>query len=195
MGISFKTTAVPGAFPTIWRGECKMLPGGFNPGQDFPIGTQIHRGTLVHVDFATMKAYVCKTAKALDGSTTTAIKVAKGSLFAAGDYIAKVGGSANAVAITSVNTTNDDYDVINCAAVTGLAAGDVIVLSANGSQAAAYVPDAVVGATYVHDAKGINAFDVAYEAVVLYPTIQPVPAEWLQGFSLKNNHQIKLIRQ
>ena len=79
MAIDFKKTAVKGHTPEIWRGECKILPGGFKPVQSFPVGTVLHRGTPIFVDFAAMSAAVCKTAKVLAGGTTTAFRVAKGS--------------------------------------------------------------------------------------------------------------------
>jgi len=62
MAIEFKRTKVAGHFPEIWRGECRMLPGGFKPAQDFAVGTVLHRGTPLYVDFETMTAAVCKTA-------------------------------------------------------------------------------------------------------------------------------------
>ena len=65
MAIDFKKTAVKGHTPEIWRGECKILPGGFKPVQSFPVGTVLHRGTPIFVDFAAMSAAVCKTANHL----------------------------------------------------------------------------------------------------------------------------------
>lgn len=80
MAIDFKKTQLSGHTPEIWRGECKILPGGFKPVQNFPVGTVLHRGTPIYVDFEAMSAAVCKTAKVLKGGTTTAPRVAKGAL-------------------------------------------------------------------------------------------------------------------
>lgn len=130
MAIDFKKTAVKGHTPEIWRGECKMLPGGFKPVQSFPIGTVLHRGTPIFVDFAAMSAAVCKTAKVLAGGTTTAFRVAKGHLFAVGDVVTKNGDGASTPTIKSIDTTNADYDVITLsAAYTGLTTDDVLIES------------------------------------------------------------------
>ena len=59
-----------------------------------------------------------------------------------------------------------------------------------------YTPNAVVGAVLEFDGKGIPTIDAAYEAVVLFPSLLfPVLDEWLNGFSLKCNPSIKLIKQ
>ena len=91
MAIDFKKTQLSGHTPEIWRGECKILPGGFKPVQNFPVGTVLHRGTPIYVDFEAMSAAVCKTAKVLKGGTTTAPRVAKGHYFVAGDVVMKLG--------------------------------------------------------------------------------------------------------
>ena len=56
MAIDFKKTQLSGHTPEIWRGECKILPGGFKPVQNFPVGTVLHRGTPIYVDFEAMSA-------------------------------------------------------------------------------------------------------------------------------------------
>jgi hypothetical protein len=72
MAIEFKKEAVSGAYPEIWRGECKILPGGFKPLQEFSVGTVLRRATPIFVDFGTMSAAVCKRA-ILSLSTVTAL--------------------------------------------------------------------------------------------------------------------------
>lgn len=200
MAIDFKRTTIAGHSPEIWRGECKMLPGGFKPLQDFPAGTVIHRGTPVYVNFEDLTAAVCKTATVLSGGTTTEVRVAKGHLFVAGDTVTKNGEGTTTPTITGIDTSNEEYDVITLsAAISSLAEDDILVESDTYSDTAVsakYQPNMVIGAVKEFDGKGLPALDVAYEAVVLYPSLScPVLDEWLNGPCLKLNPNILFIRQ
>lgn len=128
MAIEFKKTSIKGHTPEIWRGECKMLPGGFKPKNNIPVGSVVNRGVPVEVNFSEMSAAVIKIASVLSGGTTSKPRIAKGHLFAVGDVIAKVGKEDKSVTISSIDTGNADYDVLNLsAAITGLSNGDAIV--------------------------------------------------------------------
>ena len=128
MAIEFKKTTIKGHTPEIWRGECKMLPGGFKPKNNIPVGSVVNRGVPVEVNFSEMSAAVIKIASVLSGGTTSKPRIAKGHLFAVGDVIAKVGKEDKSVTISSIDTGNADYDVLNLsAAITGLSNGDAIV--------------------------------------------------------------------
>lgn len=130
MAIEFKKTAVKGHTPEIWRGECKMLPGGFKPKNTIANGTVLHRGVLVEVNFDEMSAAVIKLAKILAGGTTSKARVAKGHLFAVGDVVAKVGKTDKSVSISTIDISNADYDILNLsAAITGLTTDDVLIES------------------------------------------------------------------
>lgn len=198
MSIEFKRKTYSGSFPKFWRGEAKILPGGFKPSQEFPIGTVIHRGVPVCVDFDNMSAAVCKTGLVVEGGTTTAPRVAKGHLFVVGDQVAKAEATA-AVTIKSIDTTNPDYDVITFdKALTGTAKNDILFESGEVSETAApkYEPNMVVGADKAFDGKGLPTLDVAYEAMVLIPAAcMPILKEWLLGVCLKNNPNIMFIKQ
>ena len=191
MAIEFKKTKYSGHTPEIWRGECKILPGGFKLTQNFPVGTVIHRGTPVAVDFATMSATVIKSATVLEGGTTKLVRVAKGHLFVAGDVIAKNGAADATATVSSVDTSNTEYDVLNLsAAITGLTTGDVLVVDKQAE------PNMVVGAVLEITGKGLPTLDVAYEAVVLYPSLNlPILESWLNGPCLKLNPNILFIKQ
>ena len=191
MAIEFKKTKYSGHTPEIWRGECKILPGGFKLKQNFPVGTVIHRGTPVAVDFATMSATVIKSATVLEGGTTKLVRVAKGHLFVAGDVIAKNGAADATATVSSVDTSNTEYDVLNLsAAIADLTKGNVLVI--NGQP----VPNMVVGAVLEITGKGLPTLDVAYEAVVLYPSLNlPILEDWLNGPCLKLNPNILFIKQ
>lgn len=210
MAIDFKKTQLSGHTPEIWRGECKILPGGFKPVQNFPVGTVLHRGTPIYVDFEAMSAAVCKTAKVLKGGTTTAPRVAKGHYFVAGDVVMKLGVTDKSPIIKSIDTANAEYDVLTFAsAIAGLAEGDILVeasaaAAAEGDNEAVpaaplYTPNMVVGAVNEFTGKGLPTIDAAYEAVVLYPSLNfPLLEDWLINpgkVCLKANPNILFIKQ
>ena len=197
MAIEFKKQAFSGKTPVIWRGECKILPGGFKPKQTFPVGTVLRRGLPIQVDFEEMSAGVVKIAKVLDGGTTTDARVGKGNLFAVGYKVQKL-GTATSTTVSKIDTSNADYDVITfAAAITGLAAGDSIQESDGQSSAKPlYTPNMVIGADLEFKGTGIPTIDAAYDAVVLYNNVNyPIPADWLQGVALKSNPNILFIKQ
>ena len=210
MAIDFKKTQLSCHTPEIWRGECKILPGGFKPVQNFPVGTVLHRGTPIYVDFEAMSAAVCKTAKVLKGGTTTAPRVAKGHYFVAGDVVMKLGVTDKSPIIKSIDTANAEYDVLTFAsAIAGLAEGDILVeasaaAAAEGDNEAVpaaplYTPNMVVGAVKEFTGKGLPTIDAAYEAVVLYPSLNfPLLEDWLINpgkVCLKANPNILFIKQ
>lgn len=210
MAIDFKKTQLSGHTPEIWRGECKILPGGFKPVQNFPVGTVLHRGTPIHVDFEAMSAAVCKTAKVLAGGTTTAPRIAKGHYFVAGDVVMKLGVTDKSPIIKSIDTANAEYDVLTfVSAIAGLAEGDILVeasaaAAAEGDNEAVpaaplYTPNMVVGAVKEFTGKGLPTIDAAYEAVVLYPSLNfPLLEDWLINpgkVCLKANPNILFIKQ
>jgi len=207
MAIEFQKTAYSGRFPEFWRGEAKVLPGGFKPDQIIANGTVVRRGTPLYVDFATRKAYICKSGVVLAGGTTTKPRVAKGNYFAVGDKVSKVGHYGASPSISAIDTSNADYDVLTLSsAYTGLAADDVLVESSEYTAATQsaeavpaapkYAPNAVLAADEEFNGKGLPTFDAAYDAVVLYPALSfPIVADWLNGFTLKSNPNILFIKQ
>lgn len=211
MGIEFKKKAIPGKTPVIWRGECKILPGGFKPKQSFPVGTVLRRGIPILVDFEEMSAAVCKVAKVLTGGTTAAPRVAKGHYFAQGDVVMKDGVTDKSPAIKSIDTSNAAYDVLTLqSAITGLAKNDTLIeasayVAADGDNEAVpaaplYVPNMVIGADLEFKGTGIPTIDAAYEAMVLYNHVSyPIPADWLvdaqKSPCLKSNPNILFIKQ
>lgn len=207
MAIEFQKTAYSGRFPEFWRGEAKVLPGGFKPAQTIANGTVVRRGTPLYVDFATRKAYICKSGVVLAGGTTTKPRVAKGNYFAVGDKVSKVGHYGASPSISAIDTSNADYDVLTLSsAYTGLAADDVLVESSEYTAATQsaeavpaapkYAPNAVLAADEEFNGKGLPTFDAAYDAVVLYPALSfPIVADWLNGFTLKSNPNILFIKQ
>ena len=198
MAVEFNREIYSGHFPEFWRGEAKILPGGFKPSQSFPVGTVVRKGVPLCVDFDTMSAAVCKTALVVDGGTTTAPRVAKGHLLTVGDQIGKAEATA-AVTIKSIDTTNSQYDVVTFdKALTGVKANDVLFECGEVTEKAApkYEPNMVVGSELHFTGKGLPTFDAAYDVVVLIPSLaMPMLPEWLNGVCLKNNPNIIYIKQ
>ena len=200
MAITFEKQSFSGHFPEIWRGECKMLPGGFKPKHELPVGTVVRRATPVFVNFDDMSAAICKTASVLDGGTTTKVRVPKGHYFAKGDSVAKHGDAAtDPVIVNSIDTSNSSYDTLMLsAAITGIKKDDIIIeaVKDGGTVKAAYEPNMVVGADKNFDGRGLPTIDAAFEAVVLLPSLMfPILPEWKTGVSLKLNPNIIFIKQ
>lgn len=203
MAIEFKKKSYAGHFPEIWRGEAKILPGGFHPKQDIPPGTTLHRAVPIYVDFDTLSTAICKTATVLAGGTTTKPRVPKGHYFFVGDSVTKHGDNSKLVLITAIDKSNAEYDTLTLqSAYTDLAENDVLVegkTEGDGDAAkivTAYEPNMVVGAEREFDGKGLPTIDAAYEAVVLISSLDfPMLPEWLNGVCLKNNPNILYIKQ
>lgn len=204
MAIEFKKQSYVGHFPEIWRGEAKILPGGFSPKQEIQPGTVLRRAVPLFVDFDELSAAICKTTKVLAGGTTTKPRVPKGHYFSVGDSVTKHGDYSKLVVITGIDKSNSEYDTLTLqSAYTGLAEKDVLVEGAstgegeNAKIAPAYEPNMIIGAEKDWNGKGLLTIDAAYEAVVLIPSLEDTPMlpEWLNGVCLKNNPNILYIKQ
>ena len=110
----------------FWREEVKILPGGFKPVQDFPVGTKLHRGTFVSV-LPGLTCTVVKMGKVVTGGTTTKPRVEKGSNFQVGDVVMDLSNDAKTTTIKAIDTSNPDYDVLTLnASISTLAQGHFI---------------------------------------------------------------------
>lgn len=204
MAIEFKKQSYSGHFPEIWRGEAKILPGGFSPKQRIPPGTVLRRAVPLFVDFDELSAAICKTTKVLAGGTTTKPRVPKGHYFSVGDSVTKHGDYSKLIVITGIDKSNSEYDTLTLQSeYTGLAEKDVLVEGAstgdgeNAKIAPAYEPNMIIGAEKDWNGKGLLTIDAAYDAVVLIPSLEDTPMlpEWLNGVCLKNNPNILYIKQ
>ena len=205
MAIEFKRTKYKGGSPVFWRGNREALPGDFTLKGTYPEGTLLKEGTPIKLDFANMECKICKSALVVTGGTTSAPRVVKGSMFQVGDTV-KIGESNSTIksidttnadkidesnsTIKSIDTTNADYDVLTfTAAVTGATQGATLLSDDD-------LPDAVIETTKEYTTKhGFPVVSAAYGARILKDVAYPVPEAWLEGYSLKNNHEIKYIRQ
>lgn len=98
----------------IWDNEKADIGESFTLTADTPSsnGTGwILKGLAMAVNYVTRVAEIVKTATVITGSTTTGTRVAKTHLFVIGDVVANV-LSGNGVAITSIDKTNADYDIL-----------------------------------------------------------------------------------
>lgn len=197
MGVKFEGKSYAGNMPVFWRGEAKILPGGYKLLHTFPKGTVIPKGTPLHIVIGTLTAAVSKYAKVVSGGTTTKPRVPKGTLFQINDIVMKE-GETTGVTVSSIDTSNADYDVLTLSsAISGLAADDVLIeATATSSSAAKYEPNAVVG----EDTEPLAGSDqdtvsAAYDAVVLLGYTVQLPASWMQGICMKNNPNIIYVKQ
>ena len=110
----------------FWREEVKILPGGFKPVQDFPVGTKLHRGTFVCV-LPGLTCAVVKMGKVVAGGTTTKPRVEKGSNFQVGDVVMDLANDSKSPTVSAIDTSNAEYDVLTLSsAISTLAAGHFI---------------------------------------------------------------------
>lgn len=183
MGISLNRTTIQGNFPVFWRGECKVLPGDFKLTDTLPDGTVIKKGTPIKIDFDNMQCTLCKAVEVVAGGTTTKPRIKKGSHVAVDETV----GSQK---ISSIDTSNADYDELTLAASESTATtGAIIAIGSN-------IPDAVVERDKVIDANNsFNTVSAGYEVVILKDVAYPVADAWLTGYSMKNNPSIKYVRQ
>lgn len=110
----------------FWRQERRILPAGFKPVQEFPVGTKIYRGAWVKV-LAGLTCAVVKVAQVLTGGTTTKPRVVKGGYFQVGDVVMDLSNNAKTTTVKAIDTSNPDYDVLTLnAAISTLAEGHFI---------------------------------------------------------------------
>lgn len=202
MAISFATENYDGKIDALWRGECEVLPGGFNlkSATTLSTGELVKRGTPLFVDFENMECAVVKAAVVVSGGTTSAPRVPKGSHIAVGDKLVKeTADTDTGVTVSAINTSNAAYDVLTLsAAISGLTAGDILQEADKAGSGAVpkYAPNAVVAADHVVNKNGVVVLDAAYGARVLYDKVDyPVVPSWVNGICLKNNPNIIFIRQ
>lgn len=191
MAISFVPTPYSGKFPVFWRGEAKVLPGGYLTNQSFTAGKIIPKGTLVAITPGTLEVDVIRVAKVLEGGTASAPRIKKGHAFDIGHTVTD---GTNSATVAAIDSSNSAYDILTLsAAITGLAEGDIISGTYSGDANA----NAVVAADHVVKNAGFATLSVAYEAVILADAVPYIDCmeEDIIGFSLAYNPSIKFIKQ
>ena len=142
MGLSLtKQTIAYGK--AVWQDVSDNASGGFLLNKlDISDDVEIVAGTPLGFDESTRIATILKTVSLYADATNTATtyQVKKGHLFKVGNYIGHVVGG-KAYAITSIDTSNSNYDVLTVGTTLGvtMVSGDTIFQSsATGATACAY---------------------------------------------------------
>lgn len=153
MGLGFKKVVGAGSIP-VFQGygkDLSLAQGGF--GLDItglPAGVVIPAGTPMIFDEATRLAKPLVTSKIVvaAGNTDVLYKVAKGSLYAVGDYFSAVKGG-KAYAITVIDKSDSAFDAITVGTTLGVAlnVGDLTFESTATGASASALP-AIKGLLY-----------------------------------------------
>jgi hypothetical protein len=154
MGLHYKTTSAKSG-KVVFQKVLETVRGGFTlETTGFSDGDIIPAGTPVEYNEDTRKAKVLRTARVYASSAGSPYQVEKNSNLAVGMNLGKTVGSA-AYAITAIDTSNADYDVVTTGTTIGaVTEGDALFQSsASGASAAAL---SVTGA------KGLLYDDVVY---------------------------------
>lgn len=137
----------------IFTGSPSIVQGGFNldkTSQNYVIGDVIPAGSLAIYDEHTRKVQIIKTGKVLEVDTDNATIVTLVTdefyqpVFALGESVLKTvtGLFADAPTITKIEKTDTLMKITLSAAITGLAAGDVLVQVVDNETNAALIGDA-----------------------------------------------------
>ncbi|GAA0561593.1 hypothetical protein LX66_3557 [Chitinophaga japonensis] len=140
MGLQIKKEVVSSGVP-VFQTVIETAQGGFTlDNTGITSGATMPAGTPMDYDESTRKAKPLKTAEVYEnaGGSATQYKVKKGSLLAVGDYVASAEGGA-AYAITAIDATGADYDVLTVGTTIGAATAGAALFqsSATGASAAA----------------------------------------------------------
>lgn len=135
MGVGYKRTDSTGDIP-VFQGSGKDLQnaqgGFFFEKGGLPDGTIVKAGTPMIFDESTRKAKFLATGKVIEAAAAdaTTYKVAKEHTLKVGDNFAAV-LNGKAYAITGINKTNPDYDLITVGTTIGAVAADSLVFASS----------------------------------------------------------------
>lgn len=203
----------------VFTGAVSIVPGGYNldkTNQSFAADAVIPEGSLAIVDETNRTVQIIKTAKVVaidaDDAKKVSLKVSEfyEPLFVAGEPVYKAGFSANSVAwsnvptISNVKRTDNSFDIVLSAAITGLAVGDVLeivqkVTVGSNEQAADYAAE--IGAATRLTVSDVEVRDFETPIDVTADTLQyalyknrvaPIPASQISGEYLAGNCHIRL---
>jgi hypothetical protein len=173
--MQIKKEYVPSGIP-IWMGKnIEVAQGGFTL-DDSNFATEnlvIPAGTPIGFDESTRTAKVAKiaVAQANAANDATELKVLKGHQLIVGMSVKS--GSSASKAITAIDTTNADYDLVTVTATLAVAvtAGDAIYVSDAGytNLKGLLYEDAII------DSNGIASISVVLRGTVYARRIVPVP--------------------
>lgn len=146
-------------FDTVYR-----VSGGFNfEDQNVPNGTLLMPMAPLHIDLTTRKASAVKNVKVIEKVTTgNKIKIAKGSLAYKGMHL---GNGTNGATVSSISTTNVNYDELTMSTALEVEAGTVLFESAtaDGTKPKATANFLNYAVTKVEPGATVTAIAQAYE--------------------------------
>lgn len=203
MGISFKQENLEGKVGNVlqfWRGEAKVLPGGFKLIGNFT-GKIIRKCLPIRVDFEKRTANLMKFVDVHEVSTDEEgrqILVCGRELnyFEVGDVVSHVMDKTKSAKIVSVTDFEEDQyvEIIldkELAMMQEVIAQEGMTMIFQSTEATesteetegkpaevAFLPNAVVAADLEVSARGIPTIDAAYDALVL------APLEWIEILKL-----------
>lgn len=152
MGLGFKRTYGTGSIP-VFQGigkDIQIAQGGFLlDTTGLTAGVIIPAGTPLVFDETNRTAVVMTTAviQANAASNATTYRVNKGSRLKVGDNFALTAGAA-AYPITTIDTTNADYDAITLGTTVGAATAGQFVFASTATGASAAAFPAINGLLY-----------------------------------------------
>lgn len=167
----------------VWDEQtCVRRQSGFNVDQSaLPSDLKwLPKGTPLAYNASTEKVQVCKTAKVYENAAAqaTSLKVEKGHLFKVGD---KISGSA----ISAINTSNKDYDLLTIAALTAKADKGAVLDDGNSSK--------VIGLNYATIAlDGMQSCTPTLQAYEIEEDTLPYPINAAIKNALTSRHAFKL---
>jgi hypothetical protein len=171
MSLKLTRTVGSGSIP-VWQGlgkDIQLLQGGvLLDTTTLPKDTVIPAGTPLIVNESARTATILPSGVlyANAGGTDTTYQVKKGHTLKVGDYFATGAAGGKAYAITAIDTSNADYDVITVGTTIGAAtAGDLMYGStATGATASAY--PAANALLYADTVVGEQGVDEEVSAVI-----------------------------
>lgn len=182
-----------GAYPVVYR-HVEVLPAGYNLLNAPTRGYTIPRGALLSIVPGTLTANLCKVAHVIGGGTTSAVRVAKGHPFAAGDVVI-ISGKKQGVAIASIDS-GPEFDTFNFG--TPIVGGDQegVMVEADGATASAkpkHLPNSFVEREIVVDGSVVSV-SAAARGMLLHGNVETAP-EYLNGIFLVGNPNILIVKQ
>lgn len=195
-------------FKTDFTGSPTIVPGGFNldkTSQNFRVGDVIPAGTLAIYDEQKRTVKVVKTAKVLSvkGTTVTLyVDEFYEPIFCEGDRVAKAGAIsgtwANAVTITKVVKTPNSCVITLSAAISGLAADNIIQEVVKSGDNAAEIGTAnavfITDTDVRQDESQVDVCDHTLNYRMFERRVPPIPASQksADGRALKGNANVLL---
>ena len=168
--MNYRITAPDAVLNELWQEKSiYILAGGFKLDKtNLPTAlTALPKGQLLYVNFTTRIAYAVKSAKVYETyvGTATTIKVVKGSIFVATDFVAHGTDVIDVTAIDTSNALYDEFTLSTQLSATNIAAGEILFQATSGDATPLLAPNALnyIEATPLTGTPAVTALGRAYE--------------------------------